>query len=126
VAELADAVPPAPAVPVAGAGEIRALVCSGAYAWPCAEALAVFGCESGLNPAAVNPAGSYGLSQIQGYWHYDKVSRAVGYPVAQADAGTLMRLLQDPMINLAVADEIYRDSGWWHWRFSQSCWGGKF
>ena len=101
-------------------------MCDTRWSWACNEALIVFGCESGLSPAAVNPAGSYGLAQIQGFWHYDKVSRAVGYPVAQADAGTLMALLLDPVINLTVADEIYRDSRWHHWRFSQSCWGGKW
>ena len=84
-----------------------ALICGAPYTWDCDEALRVFGCESGLNPAAYNPSGSYGLTQIQAYWHLDKLERITG----SRDPA----LLFDAKINLDVAEIIYRDGGWSAW-----------
>ena len=95
---------------VSGGGlvpSLRALVCAPAYAWRCDDALRIAMCESGGNPAAYNPSGSYGLMQIQAYWHLDKLEAVTG----SRDPA----LLFDAAINLAVADIIYRDSGWAPW-----------
>ena len=67
----------------------------------------MFTCESGLDPTAHNPGGSYGLAQIQAAWHMDKLYRVTGsYDVNQ---------LFDPVVNLKVADIIYRDGLWSAW-----------
>ena len=90
-----------------GDGALRALACAPQYAWDCGAALAVIACESGGNPAAYNPSGSYGLMQIQAYWHLDKLEAVTG----SRDPA----LLFDAELNLVVADIIYRDSGWLPW-----------
>lgn len=100
--------------------EVAALICSGVYSWDCGEALAVFSCESGLRNID-NGAGSFGIAQIQAYWHTDKVAIVTGRAFVTVDEAKI--LLFDTRINLAVADLLHRDSRWWHWRFSESCWG---
>jgi len=82
------------------------IICEG-RAWDCNEALAVFGCESGLNPNAYNPSGSYVLAQIQWWWHRDKLRAVAGSDTPE--------LLFDANINLDVAEIIYRDGGWSAW-----------
>lgn len=64
-------------------------------------------CESGGNPNAYNAGGSWGLMQIQAFWHLDKLEAITG----SRDPN----LLFDPAINLAVANIIYLDSGWQPW-----------
>ena len=78
-----------------------------AYAWHCKSMLSIVRCESGFDPLAVG-AGSIGLTQIQVYWHVDKVSRVVGRQVQLAEATTL---LLDPHINLEVAWLVYVAAG---------------
>jgi len=55
---------PAPTLPpYAGSSEdVIAAICS--LPWPCDQMVRVAYCESGLNPNSVNPAGYYGLFQI--------------------------------------------------------------
>ena len=57
--------PPAPApapAPPPPQGDVAAAICS--LPWPCETMVRIARCESGLNPRAVNPAGYYGLFQI--------------------------------------------------------------
>lgn len=84
---------------------MQELVCS--YAWDCGTALRVFGCESGLTADAYNSGGSYGVAQIQWYWHREKLRAVAG-----SDNPSL---LFDPNINLDVAWIIYADQGWGPW-----------
>lgn len=53
--------PPAPYIPPSSDAVIAA-ICS--LPWPCDVMVRIAICESGLNPRAVNPAGYYGLFQI--------------------------------------------------------------
>jgi len=53
--------PPAPYVPPA-ATDVVAAICS--FPWPCETMVRIASCESGLNPRSMNPAGYYGLFQI--------------------------------------------------------------
>ena len=67
VEPLADAGPPpvivAPPVTLGGyEGDVVAIIC--ALPWPCEQMVAIATCESGLNPSVFNPAGYYGLFQI--------------------------------------------------------------
>lgn len=57
-------------------------------------------CESTMNAGAYN-AGNYGLFQIHHASHWDKVESA--------------EALFDPVINVAVAHQIWLDSGWVPW-----------
>jgi len=82
-------------------------VCRAEFAWPCAEAVSVVMCESSGDWGAYNAGGSYGLFQIQAYWHLDKLEMVTG----SRDPS----LLFDVATNLAVADMIYRDQGWLPW-----------
>lgn len=81
-------------------GWVEALICE--FDWPCAEAIAVARCESGLDPRAIGGA-NYGLFQI-GAVH---VKRLGGRPlVALLDAET----------NVAIAYAIFLDNaGWGPW-----------
>lgn len=58
---------PAPSLPsFSGTQEdVIAAICS--MPWPCDQMIRIAYCESGLNPGSVNPAGYYGLFQIN-YW----------------------------------------------------------
>ena len=85
----------------------RQVACRAEFSWPCGEVVSVAGCESGFDPNAHNPSGSYGIMQIQAYWHMDKLRRVTG-------SGDVT-LLFDPLVNLAIADIIYRDGGWSAW-----------
>lgn len=53
--------PPPPYVPPSSS-DVVAAICS--FPWPCETMIRIATCESGLNPRAVNPAGYYGLFQI--------------------------------------------------------------
>ena len=60
--------PPPPPPPSSGpwtTDEVVAAICS--LPWPCERMVAIAACESGLRPDAANPAGYYGLFQIN-YW----------------------------------------------------------
>ena len=63
-------------------------------------ALAVFSCESGLNPKAVGPTNDYGLAQIHSP-SWDKRAKALGYHNYKTDVKE----------NLAMARHIYNDAG---------------
>lgn len=93
-------VPAATRVSALSARGIEAIICS--YPWPCAEALAVARCESGLNPIAVSPDGAnWGLMQLnQPTW--------APYFGAQRWASVL-----DATANVAMAYEIYQRAGSW-------------
>jgi LysM repeat protein len=45
-----------------GSSDVVAAICS--LPWPCDQMVRIAACESGLNPASVNPAGYWGLFQI--------------------------------------------------------------
>jgi hypothetical protein len=84
-----------------------------AYPWDVDTALRVVDCESGGDPAAVNPwSGAAGLWQLYGW------------------RGLARRLfgsedLLDPVLNTAVAFALWEDSGGrfsWHWYASRRCW----
>lgn len=77
--------------------DVEALICS--FDWPCAEALAVARCESGLSPSAVNGQHA-GLFQIALDWHRPKFGGADPF-----DAGA----------NVAVAYAIWLDQSWLPW-----------
>lgn len=97
---------PAPLAPHAGDGDVWSdLVCS--YGWDCAQAWAIIECESGGEPWKVNPSGSYGLMQIQAYWHMDKLRRVTGSDDVE--------LLLDPVVNLEVGWLVYQESGGGSW-----------
>ncbi len=59
---------PTPAPPTAApyippsSDDVIAAICS--LPWPCEQMVRIASCESGLNPASVNPAGYYGLFQL--------------------------------------------------------------
>ena len=62
--------PPAPTAPPASSGpwtrdEVVEAICS--LPWPCERMVAIASCESGLRADALNPAGYYGLFQIN-HW----------------------------------------------------------
>ena len=62
--------PPPPTAPPASSGpwpaaEVVEAICS--LPWPCETMVAIASCESGLWPGALNPAGYYGLFQIN-HW----------------------------------------------------------
>lgn len=85
-----------------GVAGIEALVC--AYSWPCAEALSLAWCESRYDAAAVSPDGAnYGLFQVN--------------VIHRGRVGGDVRALLDPVTNVRVAYEIYRDAGysWGPW-----------
>ena len=86
--------------------DIRALLCRADRPWPCAEAVAVVGCESGGDPSARN-GDHWGLFQIAYRWHRDKL-----LPVAGSDRPE--ELLR-PEVNIDVAEIIYRDRRWSAW-----------
>lgn len=76
--------------------DLQELICS--YGWRCSWALSVVGCESTFNPLAYNPAGPYsGLFQV---WLGHRWSR---------------EQLEDPVINVAAAWELYQGRGVAHW-----------
>lgn len=55
----------APVAPHEGADSVRAVVCAAEYTWDCSTALAVFRCESGLEPGAIDPTReNWGLAQL--------------------------------------------------------------
>lgn len=91
----------------AACADFAALACRAEYAWRCEDVTAVGFCESHWQWDAVNPSGSYGGLQIQAYWHMDKLYAVTG--------SRDINLLLVPWVNLAVADIIYRDSGWAPW-----------
>lgn len=101
-AEVRPSPDPAP-VAVQGGDSIEALICS--YGWDCGRALAIFRCESGLNPAAVSPGGDLGIAQIHWPVH---AGRALAMGYTQADMLT-------PGPNLAVAWAIWSEVGWRAW-----------
>lgn len=73
------------------------------YPWPVQEVERVMMCESGGDPSAYNPSGSYGLLQIQEFYHRDKLMAAAG-----SDDPAL---LFDPAINVAVGWRVYVAAG---------------
>lgn len=85
-----------------------ALICAGWTTWPCAEALAIARCESGLDPDATNGS-SIGLFQIDYEAHKDKTDSR--------------EALLDPAENVRAAHLIWLDQGWWAWRWSAGCHG---
>lgn len=94
--------PPGPD-PVVSPADIPALVCS--YEWPCGQALAVFACESHLDPSAVSPDGeNIGIAQIGWRWHL----AAVAYEPSR---------LFDAATNIRVAFGIWQAAGgsWRDW-----------
>ncbi len=90
---------PVPPLPARVGGSLEDLICS--YGWDCARALAVARCESRLDPAAVGGAGERGLFQI--------------HPVHAAWLGPRWDALFDPVVNVAVAHEMWRTQGWRPW-----------
>jgi LysM repeat protein len=61
-APVTAAPPPAtPSLPPASS-DVVAAICS--LPWPCDQMVRIAACESGLNPASVNPAGYWGLFQL--------------------------------------------------------------
>jgi hypothetical protein len=95
-------VPAATAASVGG-DSVRALIC--ARAWPCTEALAVASCESGLRPDATGRLGERGVFQITQRWHEGRFT-ARGWTWADA---------YDAAKNVAIAYEIWTESGWSQW-----------
>ena len=72
------------------------------YDWPVEEALAVAWCESRHDPSAVSPDGqNLGLFQIHAPSHASKL---------RPDESLL-----DPVVNVRVAYEIWRDQSWAPW-----------
>jgi LysM repeat protein len=79
----AQAITPTPAPPpvfTGGASEVVAAICS--LPWPCDQMVRIAQCESGLNPNSKNPAGYYGLFQINFYfdgWNIPLVNAQTAY-----------------------------------------------
>lgn len=90
--------PPTPVPVEPDTAYIRALICS--YPWNCAEALAVAYCESKFQQGAQNGT-SWGVFQINYPYHMDLIH----YPYEM--------LLAEQ--NVAVAYQIWKDSGWEPW-----------
>jgi hypothetical protein len=63
-------------------------------------ALRIAKCESGLNPNAYNKSGASGIFQIIPKWHKDKIKG---------------RNIFDKEVNIEVAYEIFKSSGWNPW-----------
>ena len=82
---------------------LQALVCADRFTWPCVDALEIIACESGGDPNAFNPSGSYGWFQIY-------------YPSHAWRVGPDPSRLFDPVFNTEVAHDIYQDNaGWGAW-----------
>src|SRR3990167_6554085 len=104
-----DASTPEPAAATPGprddtpAVDVRSLICG--YPWPCEEALAVFECESHLDPGAIDPtAENFGLSQL---------NESVWRPYFGEQKWALVL---DARGNLEMAWEVYsRGGGWGPW-----------
>jgi LysM repeat protein len=88
---------PAPATPPPFSGtqeDVVAAICS--LPWPCDQMVRIAYCESGLNPNAINPAGYYGLFQInysfEGWndpWVNSRLAYELKYLPAQARGDSL-------------------------------------
>jgi LysM repeat protein len=73
---------PPPAQTTWTTDEVIAAICS--LPWPCDQMVKIASCESGLNPNAYNPAGYYGLFQINysfDGWNDPYVNASVAYTV---------------------------------------------
>lgn len=81
------------------AADYQDLLCQ--YPWDCARAERIMLCESGGRAWEVNN-GNYGLLQINQV-HSVRVN------------GNLQALL-DPETNIAIAYQLYQESGWQPWR----------
>jgi hypothetical protein len=96
---------PAPVVQPLPADGLEALVCS--YAWPCQEALAVAGCESGVDAKG----------NLDGFW----ASSRTGYGLFQINPIHVRRFpdfwesWMDPAKNTAWAFQIWSEQGWRPW-----------
>lgn len=90
--------PPEAPVEVLPEGELEALICS--YDWHCGEWIGRIRCESTMNPRAVGSAGERGLTQIHPI-HRQRIERL----------GFTWDDMFDPVANLTVAFDIYREQG---------------
>ena len=89
---------PAVVYPV-GCEQYKPLVAQ--YSWDVDVAMAVMFAESGCNPNAVSRTNDHGLFQIN--W------------IHSAKVGGDLNKLYNPQINVAIAYQIYSDSGWTPW-----------
>jgi hypothetical protein len=78
---------PSRAVFTGSTNDVIAAICS--QPWPCDRMVRIASCESGLNPSAFNPAGYYGLFQINvavAGWNDPWVNAQAAYSLKYAPA----------------------------------------
>lgn len=102
---------PEPTVVVYDLGSVRALIVS--YDWEDDIALAVFKCESGYNPLAVNPQPVF----LNGIEHHASGVAQLLIPLHQwrLNGGSPF----DAEANIRAAYGLWLDQGWAPWR---ECW----
>jgi hypothetical protein len=101
-AEPLDALPPAEALPYVERRPLADVVC--AYEWDCDRALAIFtGCENKeRDPHRISATGDYGITQINRFtWRWWLDARGFDFDAEWSD----------PVKNVAMAYEIWRDGG---------------